>query len=346
MSYPISVVVPIYNISSYIEKCLDSIVNQTTPPYEVVLVDDGSKDDSGIICDNYAKKYPYITVIHQQNGGPSKARNTGIENAKGDYIVFVDGDDWIDEKWLESYTKLLSDHGECDYIHWRQVMVYPDGEEELVDAYLKNCEVAGKSGKQVYAEHTNEKECIWLGPRGLFRRQLLLDNKIRFDTRYKYGEDEEFMVQVFYCAEKVLSNEFAGYYYRANRVGSLMSTFKVNQGVQQASIYKGWKAWIEAKKDTDGDEKRFFDALSFELNRRVWDLYSRCLFDCITNKKEKKLWYNTLKENKKMFEQSARIYAKGRMLKLIRFFGIAKATSLMNTVAQAKKRIKPKNSQA
>ncbi len=217
-------------------------------------------------------------------------------------------------------------------------MVYPDGTEEPVDCYLKNSDVIGKTGKQIYVEHTNEKECIWCGLRGLFRRQFLIENRLSFDPECHYGEDEKFMVQVFFHAEKILSNEFVGYYYRANRSGSLMTTFKISQAVEQAKVYREWKAWIESN-DKDEDVK-FFKALSFELKRRVWGLYLRCSFGTIANKKDRKLWYRTLRANKLLFEQSADKYAKGRMHKLIKILGIARATSLMSMIISLKKRLR------
>ena len=88
-----SVIVPVYNVEHYLRRCLDSIVNQTFDDYEVVLVDDGSTDASGSICDEYRKKYNSIKVIHQENKGLSGARNTGLDKASGDWIVFVDSND-------------------------------------------------------------------------------------------------------------------------------------------------------------------------------------------------------------------------------------------------------------
>lgn len=97
----ISVVIPIYNIKDYIHKCIESILNQTFTDFELLLIDDGSSDGSQIICDEYQLKDNRITVIHKKNGGLSSARNTGIKKAKGKYICFIDGDDYIDNDMLE-----------------------------------------------------------------------------------------------------------------------------------------------------------------------------------------------------------------------------------------------------
>jgi glycosyltransferase involved in cell wall biosynthesis len=101
----ISVIVPVYKVEQYLNKCIDSIINQTYPKLEIILVDDGSPDNCGIICDDYAKKDSRVIVIHKENGGLSDARNAGINEANGRYIGFVDSDDWIE---LDMYEKLLA----------------------------------------------------------------------------------------------------------------------------------------------------------------------------------------------------------------------------------------------
>ena len=91
----LSVIVPVYNVEAYLVKCVESILNQTYPNLEVILVDDGSPDGSGAICDTFADKDSRVKVIHKPNGGLSSARNAGLEEASGEYITFVDSDDWI-----------------------------------------------------------------------------------------------------------------------------------------------------------------------------------------------------------------------------------------------------------
>src|SRR4051812_34034895 len=96
MDPKISIIVPVFNVEKYIHDCLESILNQSFIDFELILVNDGSSDRSGVICDEYSKKDNRITVIHKENGGQSTARNRGIDLAKGDYIGFIDSDDWID----------------------------------------------------------------------------------------------------------------------------------------------------------------------------------------------------------------------------------------------------------
>ncbi|MEO6347158.1 MAG: glycosyltransferase, partial [Aquaticitalea sp.] len=102
MNPTISVIVPVYDVERFLHKCIDSIINQTYKHLEIILVDDGSPDNCGLICDAYVKKDPRIKVIHKKNKGLSAARNSGLEIATGDYIGFVDSDDWVHEKMFEA----------------------------------------------------------------------------------------------------------------------------------------------------------------------------------------------------------------------------------------------------
>ena len=97
----VTIIIPVYNVEKYLPKCLDSIINQTYNHLEIIIVDDGSKDSSGLICDEYALKDQRIKVLHKKNGGLSSARNAGLDIAKGDYIMFVDSDDYVESHYCE-----------------------------------------------------------------------------------------------------------------------------------------------------------------------------------------------------------------------------------------------------
>ena len=104
-----SVIVPVYKVENVLPRCIESILNQTVTDFELILIDDGSPDRSGEICDAYAAKDSRIRVIHQKNGGVSKARNAGLDIAQGEYIVFVDSDDWVDAIYLEQFSLSSAD---------------------------------------------------------------------------------------------------------------------------------------------------------------------------------------------------------------------------------------------
>ena len=101
----ISIILPVYKVEKYIDKCMESLINQTYKNLEIILVDDGSPDNSGKLCDEWSKKDKRVKVIHKENGGVSSARNAGLDAATGDYIAFIDPDDWVD---LETYEKMLN----------------------------------------------------------------------------------------------------------------------------------------------------------------------------------------------------------------------------------------------
>ena len=135
----ISVIVTAYNIERYLPRCLDSLIAQTYQRLEIIVVDDGSTDRTGQICDRYAAECPRISVIHKENGGPSAARNAGVKIAKGDYIGYVDGDDWVEpdmyEEMLRACTDLQVPVAICTY---RQVgegaeKIHPTGNVMLLD---------------------------------------------------------------------------------------------------------------------------------------------------------------------------------------------------------------------
>ena len=99
--FDVSIVIPVYNMEQYLDRCMESVLAQTLSNIEIILVDDGSSDRSAAMCDSYAKKYPQkVVVLHKENGGLSDARNTGMDQASGKYFMFVDSDDWIDDDCL------------------------------------------------------------------------------------------------------------------------------------------------------------------------------------------------------------------------------------------------------
>ena len=119
----ISVIIPVYNVEPYLRKCLDSIVNQTYRDLEILVVDDGSTDGSGAICDSYAEKDERVVVFHTENRGLSAARNLGLDNAKGEWINFLDSDDWMDSECFEFAISVAEDK-KADLVFWGYVKEY------------------------------------------------------------------------------------------------------------------------------------------------------------------------------------------------------------------------------
>lgn len=130
----ISIVVPIYNVGQYLEKCISSIMNQTYKNIEIILVDDGAEDESPYICDNVAKKDERIRVIHKENGGLVSSRKAGVSVATGDYIVAVDGDDWIGDNWIQEYAEAIA-KSDADIVYRDGILRDSDG--KILDTSMR-----------------------------------------------------------------------------------------------------------------------------------------------------------------------------------------------------------------
>ena len=176
----ISVIVPVYKVEAYLHRCVDSILAQTFQDFEVLLVDDGSPDRSGEICDEYAKKDKRVRVFHKENGGVSSARNLGIENAKGIWIMFVDADDWLSAD-LVSYCSLF--FPKADMIRFSYVSIFSEDEKEQSVYHLKNFQSKDELVSLIIEQKTYV--AVW---GGIYKRELF-STDLRFDCALSIGED-------------------------------------------------------------------------------------------------------------------------------------------------------------
>lgn len=209
----ISIVVPIYNVEKYLERCIDSIINQTYKNLEIILVNDGSTDDSGMICDNYKNKDNRIKVIHKKNGGLSEARNFGIDIATGTYIGFVDSDDWIEtnmyERLLEKLEYNKGDISICgryiDFIDKKNIVYKKQDTEKILNRKEALIELNSFSFFDMSA-------CDKLYKKELFR-------EIRFPVGKKC-EDYYTMFKIFDKADKIIcfSEPLYHYFQRDNSI--------------------------------------------------------------------------------------------------------------------------------
>ena len=174
----ISIIVPVYNIENYIGECVNSIIEQDYTNYELLLIDDGSKDSSGKICDELSNNNENIVVVHKKNGGLSDARNAGIERANGEYIMFVDGDDFLyDNKCLSKIAKCI-DETSADVIQYKMVYYY-----ESKNKYVFNNDlIILNKGDDNYLKKLNENGQISVSACDkIVRSSLLKDNGILFE---------------------------------------------------------------------------------------------------------------------------------------------------------------------
>lgn len=262
----ISVIVPVYNIERFLPSTLDSLINQIdNVDFEILLIDDGSTDKSGDISDEYASEYDNISVIHKSNGGLSSARNAGIEAARGEYLMFVDGDDCLDSVTLAALTKAILLHPHCDVIQFRYEEVSPS-------MPLGHCT---KEELENYYECTDEYDYFLqlyqFGGVAASACTKLIKRSAIGDLRFKEGiihEDEEFITRLLpmcscigYC-----SNQFYKYVMRS---GSIIHSNFSSMRLDIIPILKERIAYLESNKYDDLAEK--FKVKLYGVMRILWD---------------------------------------------------------------------------
>lgn len=208
----ISVIVPVYNVEKYLDRCVKSITNQTYKSLEIILVDDGSPDSSPQICDEWAQRDSRIKVIHKQNGGAASARNTGLDNAGGDFIGFVDADDYIDPDMYENMISELLENN-ADACRCGIIREADDGSTENWGTGIFDVRVMGK--QQLLAD---VGEAVGIVPvhvgNKLFKKECI--GNIRFDTRFRFAEDTLFNFMVAKNIGKIVYHDINRYHYMVN----------------------------------------------------------------------------------------------------------------------------------
>ena len=223
MEKKLSFVLPVYKVEKYHPQCLESILNQATEECEVILVDDGSPDNSGAICDSYAEKYPNVKVTHIPNGGNSAARNLGVDLAEGKYICFIDSDDYIDEAAVAKMLDWIS-REEADVCFLQATKVYPDGTKEPLGEGMVGEQLRGKTRQEALAFMATCSKYPGGPWAKLLRREFLMENSIRFPGDRRLCEDLFYTLDVYLAAERFDALDFPYYYYRQNVAGSITST--------------------------------------------------------------------------------------------------------------------------
>ena len=219
----LSIIIPIYNTGIYLHKCIKSILSQKLADFELILVDDGSKDESGAICDEYAKQDTRVKVIHKQNEGVSIARNTGIEMAEGEYIGFVDSNDWIEPDMYDTLYSLATSK-ECDVVMCDTVTKYDDKpDEEDTITQLSGENLLYK--KDIHP--TLLREMAGSACRCIYKNELIKNNKVDFPQNIPLSEDRMFNILAFGYANRVYYTK-THFYNRYVRKGSAVSKYYGN----------------------------------------------------------------------------------------------------------------------
>lgn len=276
----ISVIVPVYNTSDYVKRCLESIFDQTFQDIEIIAVDDGSTDGSGAILDRYQSRYPMLRVFHTENNGVSQARNYALNYASGRYILFVDSDDYMDSEMLAQLYHKIEQTGAdicvCDF-----VTAYPDGECRPSTLCLPDLDLLelSESGRRSFVADSFRQK-IYVGGsvvNKLIRKSLLDDTGVRFvDRKVIHAEDMHFYFMLLLHVKRIaFLNRPLYYYYQ--RAGSAMHSYTKNMPKAVQSFIESLRS-AYAPYDVNGDLAAaindlaltfFFDVLYNELRREA-----------------------------------------------------------------------------
>ena len=228
----ISIIVPVYKVEFYLEKCVNSIINQTYKNLEIILVDDGSPDNCGAMCEELAKVDNRIKVIHKENGGLSSARNAGIDIATGEYVAFIDSDDWIEPDFIEVLEKLLTEN-DADFSVCGMHNEYTE-ESTLVRNHKISTSVVELS--DIFVQIIDNPLFYGYAWNKLFKKDIIA--KIRFDETLLFCEDIDYSVRVADKCQKVAFTSEKLHHYRHH---SLSMTGEIKYNPRKLYILRAFK---------------------------------------------------------------------------------------------------------
>lgn len=227
--YDMSIIIPIYNCGKYIKRCIDSILKQNGLNFEIILINDGSSDNSGKICDGYSEKYNFIEVIHKKNEGVSSARNEGLKKAKGKYIYFCDCDDYLENGMFDKIKQILNDR-EVDLINFGFYSIVENSNLQKLSIDIINYE-------EIFYKNRNEikKNLVSLWDNTMlyniwnkvYKKDIILENNIKFPN-YDWGEDVEFNRLYLDKINNFYNSKECFYNYVRERDGSATKQYKHN----------------------------------------------------------------------------------------------------------------------
>jgi len=247
-----SLVVPVYNLEEYVEKCLRSVLNQSYNNYEVIVTNDGSSDRSGEIIDKIASEDKRIIVIHQENTGVSSARNNGLENAKGDYIVFLDGDDWIEKDCL---AKLAAKAKETDAdVVVYEIMIEPLKGEPF-QGFVEQMDDSLIDGQQFFDKILTQQVSPAVINK-MFRRSIVTDNNIRFPLFAKFGEDPYFLIKFCFVSNSYTKLNETIYHYQGSTPGGALASYD-DRRRDIHPVFEGLEKFLMEKNLYDKYQTRF-----------------------------------------------------------------------------------------
>lgn len=282
----ISVIVPVYNVEKYLRRCIDSILAQTFTDFELLLIDDGSKDKSGEICDEYAQKDSRVRVFHKENGGVSSARNVGLDNAKGEWIAFVDSDDWLSAEYLYCFYSIIYVKDRVDLIIQSPIYMYQNGT-------IKTKKIPNRvyDGENMLKNFINDGNLDLTEPHSkLFRLKLIQEEKIRFNEKVIVGEDGIFIACFLHYCKIIVSSKDVGYHYAKSDI-SIQNKFYAPEKELLGVIE--WKKKLLSLSEfagIDRDSPNIWKVLTFLIKRYLFAIVKNTTLSY----KDKEKWIKSL----------------------------------------------------
>jgi glycosyltransferase involved in cell wall biosynthesis len=233
----LSIIVPIYNIEKYLPQCIESILRQSFNDFEIILVDDGSPDNCPSICDYYATLDNRIKVIHKKNGGLSDARNAGIDVASGEYLLFIDGDDYMKELSLEKIMQVLKGNTiDIDMLICPLIKTYPNG-KEIIDYLPINNENQLLDQNEMLSKMIISKTTFWGAGKNVYRRSIVKNNKLKFKLNLIGAEDCEFFMRYIRLCHSFFLINTPVVHYRLEREGSITNVMSSSAIMGQLQVF-------------------------------------------------------------------------------------------------------------
>lgn len=299
----LSIIVPVYNVEKYLKHCINGLINQNINSSEIILVDDGSTDASGIICDEYSNIYENIIVIHKKNGGLSSARNAGIKKAKGEYLMFIDSDDFIYEK---EHINDIFPYLKYDIIQYKMIYYYENKDKYLFLNDLNTYSYLSyedKIEKKIYDGSLSISACD-----KIVRRDLLLKNNIFFEEGL-LSEDIDWSLKLYLYANSMTILNSNLYVYRQQRSGSISTEVNENNII---CLYYIIKKWCNYKYENDRIKENYYNYLAYQ--------YSILISNINKNNCKKELKKEIF--NMKFLLQYSKNYKVKKVNKVVKLFGI------------------------
>lgn len=290
----VSIIVPVYNVEKYLEECLDSIINQTYIDLDIILVDDGSTDSSPDICERYAEKDNRIRVIHKENGGLSSSRNSGLDYAQGEYVYFLDSDDYLEKDAIDLLIKETENKPDIVFFDAKTFADEDYHGKINVSGYIRKCSYCDATGHDMTIKLFNNKEFHYSVPLLLLKKAFIENNSLRFYEGI-INEDMVFTFEAFIKAQSVKYLNKA-LYNRRLRPGSIVTSKKLMLSYESSrKIYDEIKCFTEKCGEKYEDvclpylQKRAitvinkFDELNKEDKNKVSNDYNDFIYDVLNN---------------------------------------------------------------